>query len=276
MIVMLTAEQEGGQLKCHSYWGSNEYGSLKVKILSEKKVPLAVGRLRAPGERRDQGRRRANTSTENTPITPSTEQPVATVRTFYLSHSSYPFTPIREITQIHYSSWPDFGAPATPGHLLSLVEVSNHIQRAASLPTEPPRPMSPEDDENARPMLIHCSAGCGRTGTFCTIDSVIDMLKRQYKERKSGVIPMDITPSDQGQEVNRQWLFDEDLDLIETTVQDFRRQRLSMVQSLRQYVLCYETIVEWIVQLHGSGKTGRGRSGSVGGLVEGNNNGSIQ
>ncbi len=36
----------------------------------------------------------------------------------------------------------------------------------------------PESDAAARPMLVHCSAGCGRTGTFCTVDSVIDMLKR--------------------------------------------------------------------------------------------------
>jgi hypothetical protein len=36
-----------------------------------------------------------------------------------------------------------------------------------------------------------------------------------------------------------------------------------MVQSLRQYVLCYETVLEWIAQQHfGTGKTGRDRSGS--------------
>jgi protein-tyrosine phosphatase len=59
------------------------------------------------------------------------------------------------------------------------------------------------------------------------------------------------------------WIFDQDLDLIEKTVEDFRGQRLSMVQSLRQYVLCYETVLEWIAQQHlGIGKTGRDRSGS--------------
>jgi len=59
------------------------------------------------------------------------------------------------------------------------------------------------------------------------------------------------------------WIFDQDLDLIEKTVEDFRGQRLSMVQSLRQYVLCYETVLEWIAQQNfGGSKSGRDRSGS--------------
>jgi hypothetical protein len=34
-------------------------------------------------------------------------------------------------------------------------------------------------------------------------------------------------------------------DLIAKTVEDFRLQRLSMVQTLRQFVLCYETVLQW-------------------------------
>ena len=44
------------------------------------------------------------------------------------------------------------------------------------------------------------------------------------------------------------WTMREDLDLIERTVEDFRLQRLSMVQSLRQFVLCYESVLEWLVE----------------------------
>lgn len=68
-------------------------------------------------------------------------------------------------------------------------------------------------------------------------------------------------------EVAGDWIFDQDADLIEKTVEDFRGQRLSMVQSLRQYVLCYETVLEWIAQQHfRTSKTGRDRSGSDSGL----------
>ncbi|RDW95225.1 hypothetical protein BP5796_00988 [Coleophoma crateriformis] len=281
VIVMLTAESEGGQLKCHPYWSGKEYGPMKLKSLSEKKVSLEPNKHRsaAEKERRDSGRRRANTTAEAAPVPIAAEQPHAVVRKFTLSHSSHPFSPMREITQIHYSSWPDFGAPANPRQLLSLVELSNLMQRAASSSTQSPRSDEPESDSNTRPILVHCSAGCGRTGTFCTVDAVIDMLKRQRKESRSGVTPMEgmssgpdyMSKDVKSPEIRDDWLFDHELDLVEKTVEDFRGQRLSMVQSLRQYVLCYETILEWIGQQHtGAGRSSRERSGSdVGALLDG-------
>ena len=39
----------------------------------------------------------------------------------------------------------------------------------------------------------------------------------------------------------------DDEDLVAKTVDDFRHQRLSMVQNLRQFVLCYESILQWVV-----------------------------
>jgi len=107
------------------------------------------------------------------------------------------------------------------------------------------------------------------------------MLKRQRKEIRSGVTPMEITSSEQGDYVgeNKQggssvdgdWIFDQDIDLVEKTVEDFRGQRLSMVQSLRQYVLCYETVLEWVAQQHGVTRPRRERSGSDGGVIERSN-----
>ena len=44
------------------------------------------------------------------------------------------------------------------------------------------------------------------------------------------------------------WLQSHDVDLVEKTVEGFRNQRLSMVQSLRQYVLCYESVMEWLAE----------------------------
>ena len=275
VIVMLTAESEGGQLKCHPYWSSQDYGPLKLHILSEKKISLDFKKHRTPAEHRDSGRRRANTTADNAPVPPPTEAPHAIVRKFTLSHSAHPFSPMREITQVHYSSWPDFGAPASPAQLLALVELSNQQQRASLSATQPTRSSEPENDESARPILVHCSAGCGRTGTFCTIDAVIDMLKRQRKEIRSGVTPMDFmaTPNESGDYMAKgkpaadEWIFNQDLDLVQKTVEDFRGQRLSMVQSLRQYVLCYETVLEWIAQQTFGGirsTGGRERRGSDG------------
>ena len=84
------------------------------------------------------------------------------------------------------------------------------------------------------------------------------MLKRQRQNRnvRQGT-PMDVDASSQGSNpffnsstVDGVWVNRDDQDLIEKTVEDFRLQRLSMVQSLRQFVLCYESVLEWLVEQH--------------------------
>ncbi|KAI1323477.1 hypothetical protein F5Y16DRAFT_383641 [Xylariaceae sp. FL0255] len=326
VIVMLTAESEGGQLKCHPYWRGRDYGPIKLKPLSEKKVSLDIDKYQPTFASAtsftgsvESGRRRANTTTSlETPATATTststvdgDTHVVVVRKFALSHASHPFAPIREVTHLYYPSWPDFGAPANPSHLLALVELANVMQRAA-LPvsahpvapssTEHPAPFSwlnePESDAHARPILVHCSAGCGRTGTFCTVDSVIDMLKRQRlapmtgsprRDAEGDVVMGDDEPasprssmSERNKKARRSveiepegagWVGDITTDLIAATVEDFRKQRLSMVQSLRQFVLCYESIVEWVCRFHdqnnntnnaiSSSSRRRARSGSL-------------
>ncbi|KAI1851704.1 hypothetical protein JX266_003166 [Neoarthrinium moseri] len=335
VIVMLTAESEGGTLKCHPYWTGREFGPIKLKSLSEKKVSLDIDKHRATSTAAgssasytsEHSRRRANTTTTLESSTPTpqpmqsqSETPYVIIRKFAMSHNGNPFAPIREITQLHYPSWPDFGAPAQPSHLLALVELANVMQRsalpidanaiAASALTDAAVQLNwydePEHSAQARPMLVHCSAGCGRTGTFCTVDSVIDMLKRQRmtalkarKQDSDGDVDMEdpVSPlttikdplAAQGTSrggskdgvakptldrnasdcsVDISWVGDSSLDLIEKTVEEFRGQRLSMVQSLRQFVLCYETILEWAWRLEdrkspATATKGRARSGSL-------------
>ena len=256
VIVMLTAEKEGGQVKSHPYWRPGEYGPFKLKVLSEKRVSLDstdVGSRPDALCRPSLGQRRStnpNTPTEkkvaadNAPA--STESPAVIVRHLTLSHSQHPFVPMREVTQLQYTQWPDFGAPAEPFALLDLIRQMNKYLRSTSSPTQAKSP-SEAAPEGQRPILVHCSAGCGRTGTFCTIDSVIDMLKRQRHERgrsRSEESPeaMDIDAKDEDD-----WIYHDDIDLVARTVDDFRHQRLSMVQNLRQFVLCYESVLQWVV-----------------------------
>ncbi|KAH7133049.1 hypothetical protein B0J13DRAFT_641583 [Dactylonectria estremocensis] len=335
VIVMLTAESEGGQLKCHPYWKARDFGAIRLKPLSEKKVSLDIDKHRSDSHATpsssastggEYGRRRANTTTTleasiptPKPMQSQTDIPYVIVRKFALSHASHPFDPIREITHLHFPSWPDFGTPAQPSHLLALVELANVMQRSA-LPIETPSVLGskhspldmhsqitwydePELDARARPMLVHCSAGCGRTGAFCTVDSVIDMMKRQRQAKaasfRSYDVEGDVSMGGDGGDVSPRmhkrmhfdttqlraskekrvsrgstpldtsWVYDESVDLIERTVEDFREQRLSMVQSLRQFVLCYETILEWVTRMSDRGlsgqsvPSGRMRSGSL-------------
>jgi protein-tyrosine phosphatase len=267
VIVMLTAEKERGLLKCHTYWAGREFGPLKLKLVTEVKRSIDPKMHRVPKGHQASGRSRAATNSDKAPPSPTTETPHVIVRTFMLAHTAHPFSPQREITQIHWSDWPDFGAPASPAQVLGLIELSNMYQRKHIAPTKSSRSDDPESDEASRPMLVHCSAGCGRTGTFCTIDTVLDMLKRQRKEASSGTTPMETGPSSgadysSSKGVSGDWIFDQDLDLVEKTVVDFRGQRLSMVQSLSQYVLCYETVLEWISQQNSGSRTDEDQNGS--------------
>lgn len=73
-------------------------------------------------------------------------------------------------------------------------------------------------------MTVHCSAGCGRSGTFCVIDTIIQRLWHEQEVYTSGVT-----------------------DKIKQTVNRFREQRMSMVQTHRQFVFCYEAILWWLL-----------------------------
>ncbi|KAF3481018.1 protein-tyrosine-phosphatase [Arthroderma uncinatum] len=210
LIVMLTAETDGAQVKCHYYWNSADYGNLKVQLVSEGTIPLdPSGMLQ---------------STE--------ESPFFNIRHFSITNSKAPFEPPREVTQIQYTDWPDFGAPAKPYHLLRLIEECDSIVKPSS--SRSAAQVGRPDPAGQRKVIVHCSAGCGRTGTFCTVDSVIDMLKRQ---RKAAQNPVRTEPG---------WVYEDNTDLVAATVEDFRSQRLSMVQNLRQFVLCYESVLEWL------------------------------
>ena len=63
----------------------------------------------------------------------------------------------REIIQLQYTAWPDPGVPETPDEFDRFREVVRQAQR----------------DQFDQKLVVHCSAGCGRTGAFCTIDSAI-------------------------------------------------------------------------------------------------------
>ncbi|KAH8732185.1 protein-tyrosine phosphatase-like protein [Phaeosphaeriaceae sp. PMI808] len=253
VIVMLTAEQEGGQIKAHNYWSENQYGHLHLKALGEHRASLEPAKIHRHREqsRPPMGQRRSTNPPrlsqfpkEAPPTLASSDQPYVIVRRFTISNDEEHFERMREITQLQYSNWPDFGAPAHPTHLLGLIEqcdaVVRHHNGISSSKPDPP---------NSRPVVVHCSAGCGRTGTFCTVDSVLDMLKRQRQLRNMRQsTPMDIDTGNERE--NGNWVTDNEKDLIAKTVEDFRLQRLSMVQSLRQFVLCYESVLEWLVQQH--------------------------
>ncbi|XP_070624516.1 tyrosine-protein phosphatase non-receptor type 11-like isoform X2 [Bos indicus] len=83
------------------------------------------------------------------------------------------------VKHYQYFSWPDHGVPAEPTGVLSFLEEVNRTH--SSMP-------------GAGPMVVHCSAGIGRTGTIIVIDILVDVIRRQGEPPQAGPAPRSPTP----------------------------------------------------------------------------------
>lgn len=61
----------------------------------------------------------------------------------------------REVLQFHYTTWPDFGIPSSP---VAFLQFLKQVRDSGAL------------DVDYGPAVVHCSAGIGRSGTFCLVD----------------------------------------------------------------------------------------------------------
>uniref|UniRef100_A0A8C7KQP7 protein-tyrosine-phosphatase n=1 Tax=Oncorhynchus kisutch TaxID=8019 RepID=A0A8C7KQP7_ONCKI len=111
---------------------------------------------------------------------------------------------VRTIWHYQYLSWPDHGVPEEPGGVLSFLTQVNTKQAEFA---------------NAGPMIIHCSAGIGRTGTIVVIDMIIETIDTKG--------------------------LDCDID-IQKSIQMVRDQRSGMVQTEAQYKFIYLAVSEYI------------------------------
>jgi len=110
----------------------------------------------------------------------------------------------RRVTQYQYTAWPDHNVPPSTAAYLDL---SRQVD---------------ESNPGRLPIIVHCSAGIGRSGTFCTVHSIVEKLKRD----------LDADPP-------REPVFN-----IVNTVLHLREQRPGMVQTREQYIFCYVCIFE--------------------------------
>ncbi|XP_015753443.1 PREDICTED: receptor-type tyrosine-protein phosphatase mu-like [Acropora digitifera] len=105
----------------------------------------------------------------------------------------------RQVQQFHFLVWPDKGVPR---HATAVLALRRKVRM--------------NHNDNKSPMVVHCSAGVGRTGAFIVIDAMLESI-----EKKKVV---DVC----------------------NYVQLLRSNRISMVQTEEQYVFIYMALLESI------------------------------
>ncbi|XP_006824308.1 tyrosine-protein phosphatase non-receptor type 12-like, partial [Saccoglossus kowalevskii] len=110
----------------------------------------------------------------------------------------------RKFTQFHYQAWPDHGIPSSSLPIINMIKAFRKLQ--------------PHDNI---PIVIHCSAGCGRTGAIIVLDLVMKLLEMEKIE--------------------------ETFDLF-NLIDNMRRQRPAIVQTRDQYEFVHLAVSELMIE----------------------------
>jgi protein tyrosine phosphatase len=103
----------------------------------------------------------------------------------------------RTVHQFHFTAWPDHGVPSYATSLLTFRKKVRSF-----------------DDPTMGPIIVHCSAGVGRTGTFIAIDYLLE------QARVEGQVD------------------------IYGCVAAMRNMRVNMIQTLEQYIFVHDALLE--------------------------------
>jgi protein tyrosine phosphatase len=187
VIVCLTPEVEGGRQKCARYWPSWEQERVREFDVSDTKKLVVE-------------------CTQPEQYNNNAECHIRQIEIRLFEHDAP--TQSLSVTQLQFLGWQDHSALDSTKNFLQLIQLSNDLQAKCN--------------GNSGPVTVHCSAGCGRTGTFCVVDSALSLTNMM----REGSI------KDDGQ------------DYIFELTDSFRRQRVTMVQAPSQYYFCYLALMD--------------------------------
>lgn len=184
VIVCLSPEMENGMEKCARYWPEGDE-RLQVAELTSSCVYVQ--------------------NVEPEQLDKTANCVVRQIAVEFVKKDEEQVIASRTVTQLQYLGWADFSVPQSTEEVVALSDLADAWQAA----------------EAERPMIVHCSAGCGRSGTFCVVNSAIAWMRRSSFDREDDGIKEDI---------------------VFQLVDAFRKQRTTMVQAASQYMFCYRAI----------------------------------
>lgn len=115
----------------------------------------------------------------------------------------------REVVQFHYTTWPDFGIPSSP---VAFLQFLKEVRESGAL------------DPDVGPPIIHCSAGIGRSGTFCLVDCCLVLIDKEGENKVS----------------------------VQDILLELRRYRMGLIQTFDQLYFSYQAIIEGMKRMNNS------------------------
>uniref|UniRef100_A0A3Q1I492 protein-tyrosine-phosphatase n=1 Tax=Anabas testudineus TaxID=64144 RepID=A0A3Q1I492_ANATE len=178
VIAMVTAEEEGGRSKCHRYWPK----------LGSKHNSATHGKFKVTTKFRTDSGCYATTGLKVKHLLSGQE---------------------RTVWHLQYTDWPEQGCPEYVGGFLCYLEEIQSVRRHTNSMLDTSKSLNP-------PVVVHCSAGVGRTGVVILTELMISCLEHNE--------PMEVP----------------------IMLSELRQQRMLMVQTISQYKFVYQVLIQFL------------------------------
>ncbi|KAG7331770.1 hypothetical protein KOW79_005739 [Hemibagrus wyckioides] len=178
VIAMVTAEEEGGRSKSHRYWPK----------LGSKHNSATHGKFKVTTKFRTDSGCYATTGLKVKHLLSGQE---------------------RTVWHLQYTDWPEHGCPEYVQGFLAYLEEIQSVRRHTNSMLDASKNPKP-------PVVIHCSAGVGRTGVVILTELMISCL--EHNERVE----------------------------VPVMLNHLRQQRMLMVQTVTQYKFVYQVLIQFL------------------------------